>query len=220
MKATSQPRLTIVIPTRERSDTLRSSMLSILNQNFDSVQLLVSDNASKDSTRDVVHDFKDERIEYINTGRRISMASNWEFALSRASGTYVTFLGDDDGFLPESLTTINSLLLKFNADSLVWLKGTYVWPGAVRSNTLIVHRERGFYKVNNQLARWLLCQGLTSWTLLPNLYSGFIRRSSIAAATPAGSLRRRGPSAERRPRCPAAAAPPPARRERSGPRRL
>ena len=49
------------------------------------LDILVSDNFSKDSTEEVVGDIRDPRIRYVNTGKRVCMSHNWEFALSNVS---------------------------------------------------------------------------------------------------------------------------------------
>jgi len=80
------PRFTVIIPTRERAATLRHCLATVTAQDFASLEILVSDNCSSDETAAVVAANGDPRIRYLNTGRRLSMSHNWEFALGyRAS---------------------------------------------------------------------------------------------------------------------------------------
>ncbi len=74
-------KFTVIIPTRERADTLYYSLKTCVTQDYDDLEILVSDNFSQDNTREVVESFKDPRIRYINTGKRVSMSDNWEFAV-------------------------------------------------------------------------------------------------------------------------------------------
>ena len=89
---------TIVVPTRDRADTLEHTLRTCIAQDYDDLEILVSDNASTDNTRDVVASSSDRRIRYINTGRRLSMTSSFEFAYSHVKPGYVISIGDDDGF--------------------------------------------------------------------------------------------------------------------------
>jgi glycosyltransferase involved in cell wall biosynthesis len=82
----SAPKLSIVIPTRERAVTLRHTLRTLIDQSYSSCEIIVCDNASTDNTRDVVESFFDSRIRYINPGRRVSMSENWEFALWNTKG--------------------------------------------------------------------------------------------------------------------------------------
>ena len=82
MRNTESNHFTVVIPTRERCDTLEHTLRTCVMQEYTNLEIIVSDNYSQDHTREVVEYFKDSRIRYINTGKRISMSDNYEFALS------------------------------------------------------------------------------------------------------------------------------------------
>lgn len=103
---------TIIIPTRERSDTLRFSIANALSQDYGNFEVLVSDNNSMDDTKDVVLSFRDERLRYVNTSKRVSMSENWEFALNHVARGWVTLLGDDDALLPGALRRVNEIINK------------------------------------------------------------------------------------------------------------
>ena len=106
------PKLTVIIPTRERSDTLMHTLRTLVDQDYRDCEFIVSDNHSQDNTKQVVQDFSDPRICYINTGKRVSMSKNWEFALEHARGSFVTYIGDDDGFIPGALSGAMAILEK------------------------------------------------------------------------------------------------------------
>ena len=103
-------KFTIVIPTRERADTLVHTLASALALDYDNYTVLISDNASDDSTAALVSGFNDPRIRYLNTGKRISMSHNWEFALDHVADGWVTVLGDDDAILPDALKRVSNIV--------------------------------------------------------------------------------------------------------------
>ena len=103
MPTSTSPKLSVIIPTRERSDVLVHTLRTLVGQDYRDCEFLVSDNASQDNTRDVVASFNDPRIRYISASSRLSMARNWDFAFVNARGAYVTCIGDDDGFIPGAL---------------------------------------------------------------------------------------------------------------------
>lgn len=121
-------RLTVIIPTRERDDTLRWALKTCVSQDFDRLEILVSDNASTDATREVVDSYDDPRIRYINPGRRLGMSEHWEFALSHVADGYVMFLGDDDGLMPRAAAEISDILETDSTEALVWPLASYYWP--------------------------------------------------------------------------------------------
>jgi glycosyltransferase involved in cell wall biosynthesis len=127
--------LTIVIPTRERCDTLLYSIKTCVAQNYENLSILIVDNFSQDDTAEVVKSISDRRIQYVNSGRRLSMSANWEFALSHVKSDYVMFLGDDDGVLPGAVSDLMSLVNNIEpADAITWPSVEYGWPSCQNQN--------------------------------------------------------------------------------------
>lgn len=125
----------VIIPTRDRADTLIHCLRTIVAQDYDRLRIIVSDNNSVDETRDVAHSFDDSRIHYINTGNRLSMSKNWEFALSSVDDGWVTYLGDDDGLLPWALETLDELIREYNVEAVSSRFASFIWPGHFAEQT-------------------------------------------------------------------------------------
>lgn len=126
----NQYKLTVIIPTRERADTLRHCLRTVTSQPYQNLEIIVSDNFSQDATKEVVYRCNDGRVKYVNTGKRLGMSDNWEFAFSQVTGDYVIYLGDDDGLLPGAITKINFLLNSSGTDILSWDPATYHWDSS------------------------------------------------------------------------------------------
>src|SRR5256885_12578411 len=100
----SQPRFSMVIPTRERARTLRFAIRSCLAQHFDDYEIVVCDNCGSSATREVIDEFRSPRIRYIRSDVPLAMSDNWELAVSEAHGEFVTIVGDDDALLRHALS--------------------------------------------------------------------------------------------------------------------
>ncbi len=111
-------KFTVIIPTRERAATLKHAIESCIAQQYENLEILISDNASEDNTRDVVHEFRDSRIRYINPGHRVSMVENFEFAFSHVQDGYVVSIGDDDGLVVDSLQKTDALIQETKARAI------------------------------------------------------------------------------------------------------
>ena len=96
-------KVSVIIPTYNRAEFLRSSIESALKQTFTDLEIIVSDDKSTDHTREVVRSFKDRRIKYIlNQGNKgVSAARN--LGILASEGEYIAFLDDDDEWLPDKL---------------------------------------------------------------------------------------------------------------------
>ena len=165
---------TVIIPTRERPDTLRYCLRTLTAQKYDNFEIIVSDNNSLDDTADVVHACRDSRVRYLNTGRRLSMSHNWEFALGHVTDGWVGFLGDDDGLLPGALARLDEALSRFPCDAVSAAYCTYAWPqsGWTSDATLGVPLGNSFRYVQSRPALSAAMEGRTPYQALPWLYHG------------------------------------------------
>lgn len=121
-------RISIVIPTRERGSYLSSCLDSCLAVDERDIEIVVSDNASTDNTREIVESKADPRIVYTNTGRRVSMRANFENGLNASTGEYVIFIGDDDAVLVNGFKTLRYIIDRWNPDAVGWRLVHYGWP--------------------------------------------------------------------------------------------
>lgn len=106
----SEPRVSVVIPTFNRSAFLRQAIVSVLAQTYPHFEVIISDNASADDTREVVAAFSDPRIRYFQNERNLGMAPNWNAGIRRARGAYVVLLEDDNWWHAEYLARAVSIL--------------------------------------------------------------------------------------------------------------
>jgi hypothetical protein len=174
------PKLSIVIPTRDRVDTLIHTLKTVTTQAYDNLEIIVSDNASKDSTKEVIIANKDKRIKYTNTGKRIGMSENWEHGLSLVTGDYVMFLGDDDGLLPNACCDVAELISKTNTKAIIWSKPDYTWPSVLKvPNILNLNCKYGLIEMRGGILLKEIAAGRTSYGRLPVIYSGFVSMESI-----------------------------------------
>ena len=97
------PKVSVIIPTYNRAEFLRSAIESALNQTFTDLEIIVSDDKSTDHTREVVKSFNDRRIKYIlNEGNKGPSATR-NTAILASGGEFIAFLDDDDEWLQDKL---------------------------------------------------------------------------------------------------------------------
>ena len=121
-------RFSVVVPTRDRADTLPFTLRTCLEQEFDDYEVVVSDNCSDPATRQVVEALAHPRLRYVRTPRPLAVSDSWDFAVAQAAGEYLTILGSDDGLLPHALREIDRLLRTVNTLALRWECVNYTWP--------------------------------------------------------------------------------------------
>lgn len=97
------PRVTVFIPTHNRAKLLPLSIRGVLEQTFDDLRLVVSDNASEDETPQVVASFDDPRIEYVRQPKDLGLLGNHNWFLNRIETDFALILSDDDLVYPTLL---------------------------------------------------------------------------------------------------------------------
>lgn len=99
----SRPSVSVCIPTYNRAGFLKQAIHSVLTQSFEDFELIISDNASDDTTEAVVRSFDEPRIRYGRTSFNIGHRANWNRCLELSRGKFITILPDDDAMLRDNL---------------------------------------------------------------------------------------------------------------------
>jgi glycosyltransferase involved in cell wall biosynthesis len=123
------PRYSIVVPTCDRAGLLRHTLRALLAIDRDDIEIVVSDNASRDDTQTVIAELKsDKRLVAVRTDRRLSMPDHWDFAFSHSSGEWIIINGDDDGLSPSIFNYLDAAIGTLKPKLLSWHCGLYHHP--------------------------------------------------------------------------------------------
>ncbi len=111
--------ISIITITYNRSKLLKVAISSVLSQSYKDYEYIIVDDGSTDNTKEIVEQFKDERIIYIfhpNTGY-LSRARNC--GLDKARGSIVAFLDSDDYWNSEYLLELTKIYANKNYSSVI-----------------------------------------------------------------------------------------------------
>ena len=109
------PVVSIVMPVYNRAAIVSTAIESVLAQDFLAWELIVVDDGSSDTTKDVVRRFaeRDDRVRLIELGRSgVSAARN--AGIGAARGEILAFLDSDNGWVPHFLRTSVSAIEQFD----------------------------------------------------------------------------------------------------------
>lgn len=92
------PLVSIIMPARNSAQFLGEAIESVLNQSFESWELVVSDDASSDGSKDLVNEFSrlDSRIRIVESFESGGPAVARNKAIASAAGKWLAFLDSDD----------------------------------------------------------------------------------------------------------------------------
>lgn len=180
----SENKFYIVIPTRNRHDTLEYSIKTALNQSYDNLEVVVSDNCSSQDTENVVRSFTDSRLRYQRSNQSLCMVNSWEFAISKIGEPgYVHVMGDDNGILPDAVSTVNRLVEETSAQVVLSDVTEFHWPSTSAGSSLNVPiTSSEVYWVDSKKALERAYNLDIGFSRLPTINSGFVHTSIINTA--------------------------------------
>lgn len=96
----TRPRVCVVIPTRNRHNSLRNALESVFAQDVE-VEVVIVDEASAPPIADVLH--PDRRMRIVRNDSPLGPAGARNLGASLARADFIAFLDDDDVWLPGKL---------------------------------------------------------------------------------------------------------------------
>ncbi len=94
--------VTVYIPTHNRRILLERTLISVVNQTYKNLEIIVVDDGSKDDTESFMQEFMQEylNVKYLkhDTPKGANVARN--YALRESKGHFVTGMDDDDEMAP------------------------------------------------------------------------------------------------------------------------
>ncbi len=106
------PRVSIGLPVYNGEGFLEEAMDAIVMQSYNDFEIIISDNASTDRTREICEDYasRDPRIRYFRSEVNKGAAWNYNRVFELARGEYFRWAAHDDLIEPEYLATCVEVL--------------------------------------------------------------------------------------------------------------
>jgi glycosyltransferase involved in cell wall biosynthesis len=123
-----QSLVSVVIPAYNRADKIEASIKSVQAQTYPHWEIIISDDGSKDNTKEVVDGLiaKDNRIRLITHQPNRGAQAARNAGIKASKGDWIAFLDSDDQWLPDSLERRLRIAQKENVP-------------VVHSNAYIIH---------------------------------------------------------------------------------
>lgn len=187
----SSPLLTILIPSKDRYETLIPITKQIVSKiRDDRLELVICDNSQQiapEKLRLLVD--SDQRIVYHRVDGDLSVVENTEIGIKRCSGEYICFIGDDDLVSP-SIMPIVDWLKGQDCDCLIYDPARYWWNSVHFANESRFQRRGAFWLPKersgavrqhdsaSELAA-VQARGGVAYMKLPKLYHGIASRRAL-----------------------------------------
>lgn len=117
----TDPLVSIITPTYNHENFIAQCLESVLSQSYVAWEQIVVDDGSTDRTREIISQYKDERIKYIHQANKgiLRLAESYNMALQISKGEYIAILEGDD-FWPSDKLRIQIDAMRDSDAILSW----------------------------------------------------------------------------------------------------
>jgi glycosyltransferase involved in cell wall biosynthesis len=155
-----QPLVSINVCIRNEEQYIRSCLNSLLNQTFKNFEIIIVDDASTDSSSNIINEFHDKRIKYFKNKRNKGIAKSRNTAIKRSSGKYI-FCTDGDctvnnTWIAEGIKSFQNGCLGVEG-KLIYVSENYK---PTFSTKFMENREGGHYMTGNVAYRRDILNGI------------------------------------------------------------
>ncbi|HUF74566.1 MAG TPA: glycosyltransferase family 2 protein [Gammaproteobacteria bacterium] len=159
-----QPLVSVVTPVYNGASFLEASIESVLSQTWSNWELVIVDNASTDTTSEVISRFAsgDPRFRVFRNERTVNILENHNIAVGRisASSKYCKILQADDSLFPECL---EKMVAVAEAHASIGIVSALAHAGSRLVGTGLP-RDRSFYEGRDVARRTLLGETYPFWS--------------------------------------------------------
>lgn len=124
----SQPLITVAVMTYESGLYVIETLESIYKQTYQNIELLVSDDCSKDNTIELINQWISEeknkqrfrRIELLTVPRNTGVSANCNRVIAAASTDWIKFIAGDDILLPNCIADNANFILECPGANIIF----------------------------------------------------------------------------------------------------
>lgn len=111
-------KIDILMATYNGEKYLKEQIDSILNQTYSDFRLLISDDFSQDSTREILNEYvqKDSRVIVFLQNKNLGVCKNFEFLMRKVESDYFMFADQDDVWQKDKIQKCYDKMINQNCD--------------------------------------------------------------------------------------------------------
>ena len=102
--------ISVILPTLNRYDKFKNTVLNFLNQTYDNFELIIIDDGSEEyvckDKEDFVNNLNDNRIIFIKNNENLKISKTLNKGLKISKGEYITWISDDNEYYSNFLINL------------------------------------------------------------------------------------------------------------------
>jgi len=158
-------RISICIPTYNKSDTIEYTILSVIKQSYSKWELLIIDDSDNTYTEKLVEKFSsfDSRIKYIKNKERLGLVRNWNECITQSNYDYVYILHHDDLLMPGVLASYNNFSNEYPQCGLIHSNCNYITLPYYKK-TIGITQDKPIIQKGDEVVEKILFNNNLAWT--------------------------------------------------------
>ena len=114
--------VSVIIPTYKRKlDYVSNALQSVINQTYDNVEIVVVDDSPsdfpyRDEIKNYIESLNNNKIIYIRNEKNLGGSLSRNVGINASHGEYITFLDDDDEYMPGKVEKQLNFMLESGCD--------------------------------------------------------------------------------------------------------
>ena len=113
---TYSPLVSVLMPAYNCDEFIDEAIQSILNQDYNNLEIIIIDDCSTDKTNDIIKKFTDTRIRYIGNKKNLGISECLNILIENSSGKYLCRMDADDIMHPNKISLQMEYMKKNNLD--------------------------------------------------------------------------------------------------------
>lgn len=179
--------LSVIIPTKDRYIYLKECIESLARLDREKVEIVISDNTidNNEFVKYLDLKYRDyQNIKYYHSKESLSQTGNSDLALSKATGDYCCYIGDDDTIAQYAID-LTEYLKANSIKACVFNMATYHWPDVVYEGKeqpalSFDNRPLKIRVLNGEkVLKQVLSEGIQEIRYIPRVYHGIISRDVL-----------------------------------------
>src|SRR5699024_3880927 len=143
-------KISVIIPVYNVEKYLNRTLQSIVNQSFDSYEVILINDGSTDKSLSIINDFLDQFDYFYLVNQENSGQSHARNAgLKKANGEYIYFFDSDDLLSSDALEKMYRNITNQNLDILLFSGDSFSDDASINSNAFSYSKTKDLHKVSD-----------------------------------------------------------------------
>ncbi|MGA2121748.1 MAG: glycosyltransferase [Methanoregula sp.] len=144
------PKITVLMSVFNGEKYLREAVESILGQTYTDFEFLIIDDASMDSSSEILRQYADPRIRLINNEKNLGLTKSLNMGIALAEGEYIARMDADDISLPDRFEKQIAFLERTPEIALLGTSNYFIDENGKKTGMQIVRKNPSFDLLCNE----------------------------------------------------------------------